>query len=92
MEYRMQKIKLDPPKNHDEFIKPKTFDKIPLPVSLPPLNMKPQGPFRDPMDVRRQRYRPLSPSLRVQTEFDSLEKAREALKYEEKANRLHDEM
>ena len=45
MEYRMQKVKLDPAKSHEEYLKnfkEKKFDSIPLPTNLPPLNVKPQ--------------------------------------------------
>lgn len=37
----MKTIKLDPPKYHDDYVKPKKFDNIPLPVNLPPIT-KPQ--------------------------------------------------
>lgn len=45
---------------------------------LPPLVPKPkvQGPFRTPEEVWKQRKRPLSPSLRVSTEYESKEIAR----------------
>lgn len=48
MEYRMQKVKLDPAKSHEEYLKnfkEKKFDSIPLPTNLPPLNVKPQVVF-----------------------------------------------
>ena len=47
---------------------------------LPPLVPKPkiQGPFRTQKEVWKQRNRPLSPSLRVSTEYDSKEIARYA--------------
>lgn len=47
-------------------------------VILPPLVPKPkvQGPFRAQEDVWKQRNRPLSPSLRVSTAYDSKEIAR----------------
>lgn len=51
-----------------------------------------KGPFREPLEVRKQRYRPFSPSLRVETEYDCLEKARKEFKTDEWTKRLHDEM
>lgn len=62
------------------------------PTLLPPLQEKPQGPFRQPAEVQKQRYRDFRPSLRVMTDFYSLEKAREELKREEWVGRLHDEI
>lgn len=51
---------------------------------LPPIQrQKPQGPFRDPAIVYAQRYKKLNPSLRVSTDFDSLDKARQEMKAEE---------
>ena len=44
------------------------------------------------MEVRKQRYRPFSPSLRVETDYESLEKGREKEKGKEWTERLHDEM
>lgn len=44
----MQKVKLDPAKSHEEYLKnfkEKKFDSIPLPTNLPPLNVKPQVEF-----------------------------------------------
>jgi len=56
------------------------------PTELPPLDPhKLQGPFRDSNEVRRQRYRPLEPTLRVQTSFQSLQKARKILLQKEDA-------
>lgn len=95
MEYLMRNVKLDPPEKHDYYvksIKANKFDSISLPEGLPPINPKPQGPFRDPVDVRKQRYRPFSPSLRVETDYDSLLKGRQKMKDEEWCDRLHDEM
>jgi myosin heavy subunit len=43
---------------------------------LPPLKPKPQGPFRQPEEVRYQRYRPLKPSLRCETDYFATEKMR----------------
>jgi len=57
---------------------------------LPPLAQKPQGPFRDPNMVRKQRYKPFQPSLRVATDFYSLDGARELMKQEEWVTRLND--
>jgi len=51
-----------------------------------------KGPFREPLEVRKQRYRPFSPSLRVETEYDCLEKARKEFKADEWTKRLHDDM
>ncbi|CAM4847606.1 unnamed protein product, partial [Rotaria magnacalcarata] len=58
---------------------------------LPPLKSKPQGPFRTPEDVRYQRYRPLKPSLRCETDFFATEKMREELKLQEWVDRIHDD-
>ncbi|CAF3484183.1 unnamed protein product [Rotaria sp. Silwood1] len=58
---------------------------------LPPLKSKPQGPFRAPEDVRYQRYRPLKPSLRCETDFFATEKMREELKLQEWVDRIHDD-
>ncbi|XP_041353218.1 spermatogenesis-associated protein 17-like [Gigantopelta aegis] len=63
----------------------------PRPDSLPPLNNKPQGPFREPQEVQNQRYKPFQPSLRVSTSFYSLEKARDEMKAEEWVTRLIDD-
>jgi hypothetical protein len=94
MEYLLKNVKLDKAENHDLYVratKANKFDSITLPDHLPPLPVKPQGPFREPLDVRKQRYRPFSPSLRVETDFESLEKARRQLKSDEWTQRLHDE-
>ena len=47
-------------------------------VKLPPLvsKVKVQGPFRQPEEVWCQRLKPLSPTLRVATEYNSVEIAR----------------
>ena len=47
-------------------------------VKLPPLvsKVKVQGPFRQPEEVWRQRLKPLSPTLRVATAYNSVEVAR----------------
>ncbi|KGL77951.1 Spermatogenesis-associated protein 17, partial [Tinamus guttatus] len=64
---------------------------FPAAEPLPPIGtQKPQGPFRDPAEVLRQRYKPLEPTLRVATSINSLEKAREEIKREEWRNRIHD--
>ncbi|KAL8561110.1 hypothetical protein ACOMHN_033693 [Nucella lapillus] len=61
-----------------------------LPTHLPPLSHKPQGPFREPEAVQKQRYKPFQPTLRVATDFCSLDKAREVMKAEEWASRYND--
>jgi len=43
------------------------------PIKNPPLARRIAGPFRDPNEVHNQRYRALSPTLRVATAFDSAE-------------------
>ncbi|KAM9382646.1 spermatogenesis-associated protein 17 [Phaethornis superciliosus] len=68
--------------------RPPTFSTL---QPLPPIGkQKPQGPFRDPAEVFQQRYKPLEPTLRVATSINSLEKAREEMKWEEWRNRIHD--
>lgn len=59
---------------------------------LPPVQPKPQGPFRSPREVQSQRYKEWQPTLRVATDFYSLDKARKAMKEEEWVTRLHDEV
>ena len=46
-------------------------------ITLPPLvsKGKVQGPFRRPEEVQRQRAKPLSPTLRVATSYNSVEMA-----------------
>ncbi|XP_059143790.1 spermatogenesis-associated protein 17-like [Physella acuta] len=61
-----------------------------VPKTLPPLIKKPKGPFREPEEVQKQRYKPFQPSLRVATDFYSLEKARKKMKDEEWVTRLND--
>jgi len=51
-----------------------------------------QGPFREPSDVQRQRYKPFQPTLRVATSFTSLEEARQAMKANEWVTRLNDDV
>ncbi|NWI09154.1 SPT17 protein, partial [Crypturellus soui] len=64
---------------------------FPAAEPLPPIvTQKPQGPFRDPIEVLQQRYKPLEPTLRVAAPINSLEKAREEIKREEWRNRIHD--
>ena len=95
MEYLMRNVKLEPAKNHDHFVKSieaNYFDSIKLPDELPPLPAKPQGPFREPIEIRKQRYRPFSPSLRVETEYDCVEKARQKLKKDEEALIINEKM
>lgn len=60
-------------------------------LKLPPLGVKPQGPFKEPKDVYIQRQKPLAPSLRVETSYLSQSEAREAMMAEEWVNRVHDE-
>ncbi|XP_013414283.1 spermatogenesis-associated protein 17 [Lingula anatina] len=62
------------------------------PKPLPPIGEKPQGPFRDPGEVQKQRYKPFQPSLRVATDFTSLEKAREKMKQDEWIGRINDNL
>nr|XP_032803556.1 spermatogenesis-associated protein 17 isoform X2 [Petromyzon marinus] len=54
------------------------------PRTLPPICApKPQGPFKDPAVVWRQRQKPLEPSVRVATPFVCLEEAPKVLRREE---------
>ncbi|CAG2208284.1 unnamed protein product [Mytilus edulis] len=64
----------------------------PKPKQLPPIVVKPQGPFRDPTEVQKQRYKGFQPTLRVATSFTSLEEARQILKAEEWVTRLNDDI
>ncbi|NXI47856.1 SPT17 protein, partial [Galbula dea] len=59
---------------------------------LPPIGrQKPQGPFRDPAEVLRQRSKPVEPTFRVAASIDSLiEMAREEMKWEEWKSHIHD--
>ncbi|KAF5403601.1 Spermatogenesis-associated protein 17 [Paragonimus heterotremus] len=60
-------------------------------VKLPPIvGLRPKGPFRAAEEVRQWRNTPLSLSLRVTTDYFSLEKAREQMKFDEWAGRVHD--
>jgi len=67
----------------------KSYD-LPMHEPLPPIHAKPQGPFRDPRDVQKQRYKPWQPSLRVATAYTSVEEAREKMKQEEWVTRIND--
>lgn len=61
---------------------------------LPPLEKvppRPQGPFRPTQDVLKQRYKPFKPSLRVQSDFEGLQKARAQMKFDELGMRLHEQ-
>merc|ERR1712226_1444886 len=69
----------------------KKYD-LPTHSPLPPVQSKPQGPFRDPRDVQKQRYKPFQPTLRVATNYYSLEEAREHMKAEEWVTRLNDNL
>lgn len=60
-------------------------------LKLPPLNERPQGPFREPKAVYIQRHKPLAPSLRVETSYLSQSEAREAMAAGEWVSRVHDE-
>ncbi|CAF1234925.1 unnamed protein product [Didymodactylos carnosus] len=87
MEIILRNIKYDIPKLRQR--KEQQTD-VP-PKLLPPLNPKPQGPFRTADEVRYQRYRPLKPSLRCESDYYSVEKMREELKLQEWTERVHDE-
>jgi hypothetical protein len=95
MEYLMRNLKLEPAAKHDDYVKSlkvNRFESIQLPEGLPPLTVKPQGPFRDPLEVRKQRYRPFSPTLRVENDYEGLRKARDQMRDQEKVNRVNDQM
>ncbi|XP_032910914.1 spermatogenesis-associated protein 17 [Catharus ustulatus] len=58
---------------------------------LPAGRQKPQGPFRNPAEVLRQRYKPLEPTLRVRESMNSPPaKAREATGRDEWRSPIHD--
>ncbi|KAL2305961.1 hypothetical protein Nmel_003859, partial [Mimus melanotis] len=58
---------------------------------LPADRQKPQGPFRDPAEVLRQRYKPLEPTLRVRESMNSPPaKARQATGRDEWRSPIHD--
>uniref|UniRef100_UPI00398E6180 spermatogenesis-associated protein 17 n=1 Tax=Pristiophorus japonicus TaxID=55135 RepID=UPI00398E6180 len=64
---------------------------LPPVIPLPPVNKKkPQGPFRDTVEVLQQRYKPLDPTVRVATSITAENEAREEMKREEWRNRVHD--
>ncbi|KAG8443763.1 hypothetical protein GDO86_009082 [Hymenochirus boettgeri] len=98
MEIRLQNAR---PLSHKD--RPKTKDSsnnqlwtdcraaFPVMQPLPPIGKKkPQGPFRDTMEVLQQRYKPLEPTLRVATSINSVEEAREELKRQEWIKRMHE--
>ncbi|KAK2159398.1 hypothetical protein LSH36_154g12007 [Paralvinella palmiformis] len=68
------------------------YDLPRLKEPLPPLAERPQGPFREPSDVQKQRYKPFQPSLRVSTNFYSLDEARQLMRQEEWINRINDDI
>jgi len=58
---------------------------------LPPLcSSRPQGPFRTPAEVQKQRYKELEPTLRVATDYFSVEKAHASLYQDEWTKRVID--
>ncbi|XP_066467805.1 spermatogenesis-associated protein 17 isoform X2 [Tiliqua scincoides] len=70
-----------------------SFGFQPGPPPLPPIGrQKPQGPFREPAEVLRQRYRPLGPSMLLEPSCISLQAAREKLRQDEWRNRIHDDV
>ncbi|XP_072031080.1 spermatogenesis-associated protein 17-like [Amphiura filiformis] len=96
MEYILRTVQPQPPKGP----KPKRDNRsgmmvsqsppLPLIEPLPPIGQKPQGPFRSPEEVQKQRYKSLQPTLRVATNFTSVEEAREAMKSKEWIMRVND--
>ena len=82
-----------PPKEFDTC---GVVDDSPLPIKphppkdpLPPIDRKRlQGPFKPPNVVLKQRYKPLNPSLRVSTDFESLVVARDQMKRKEWTQRI----
>ncbi|CAG5116574.1 unnamed protein product, partial [Candidula unifasciata] len=70
----------------------KNYSSSVLPPLKKPLSSMFIGPFRDPKDVQKQRYKPFQPTLRVCTDFFSLEKAREKLKKDEWVQRINDNL
>ncbi|XP_033110531.1 spermatogenesis-associated protein 17-like [Anneissia japonica] len=96
MEYLLRGVKPRPPKG-PKLKRDNRSGKIvaaspPLPLTtpLPPIGQKPQGPFRTPDEVLKQRYKPLQPTLRVATSFASVEEARDAMKMKEWVMRVND--
>ncbi|XP_026536130.1 spermatogenesis-associated protein 17 [Notechis scutatus] len=60
--------------------------------TLPPIQrQKPQGPFRDTVDVLQQRFKPLEPSVQVVASSSSFQLAQEKQRQEEWRNRIQDE-
>uniref|UniRef100_A0A8C5SHU5 Uncharacterized protein n=1 Tax=Laticauda laticaudata TaxID=8630 RepID=A0A8C5SHU5_LATLA len=60
--------------------------------TLPPIRrQKPQGPFRDTVDVLQQRFKPLEPSVQVVASSSSLQLAQEKQRQEEWRNCIQDE-
>jgi len=58
---------------------------------LPPIpKHKPQGPFRDPSDVQKQRYKKLQPSLRVATDYEAVDTARTKLRTQDWTKQIID--
>lgn len=53
---------------------------------------KQQGPFQDPKKVQFQQYKPPRQTLRMETDFYHLEKARKAMMDKEWTHRLHDDL
>lgn len=49
-----------------------------------------QGPFREPREVQLQRYKPFQPTLRVMTDYFSIEKAQKQVKVDELARQITD--
>lgn len=59
---------------------------------LPPITTKkPQGPFRSPSEVQQQRYKKLQPSLRVATDFESVDSSRMKLRAQDWTKQIIDE-
>jgi len=61
--------------------------------TLPPLTTKKklQGPFREPVKVQQQRFKELQPTLRVATQFKSVDSARTLLRQDEWTKRVIDQ-
>ena len=57
---------------------------------LPPIPTKVQGPFKKPEQVMQQKFKPLQPTLRVATSYESVEIARAEIKAKEWRQRIHD--
>jgi len=74
---------VDPDCNTDKILQ--------IPQCLPPLDeRKIQGPFKDRYQVYQQRHKPLNPSLRVQTDFNSLQRERNLMIRENDSKLLSD--